>query len=250
MGKSSVFNFILRPLGYKTGLANLKFPSSKTRQRSAILDLIYLHKQFLHSSGWLESMNNRQSFFNNQYWPWITFSAINFLETLDLSKLKIVEFGGGASSLYFASRARTVTVFEFNDEWFRILEDVAPGNVEVFSPSESVNLCERLVEEHKLKSESRITVSGALACVHDADIILIDGGPRETLIEVMSLVGKDSLILIVDNSDRIELQESIFRLKKRSFLEIPFTGLSPLNTNEIRTSFFVKSINILRVIQK
>ena len=43
-------------------------------------------------------------FLNRNDAPWFNMAAVQFLDTLDLSKHRVLEFGSGSSTLYFASK--------------------------------------------------------------------------------------------------------------------------------------------------
>lgn len=51
--------------------------------------------------------------------PWISFGAIDFLdEYLKHKNCKVLELGGGGSTLFFAKRAESVTCLESDENWF------------------------------------------------------------------------------------------------------------------------------------
>jgi len=49
--------------------------------------------------------------------PWISYSAIDFLEGFIKPNHEIAEFGGGGSTIFFAKRAQKVLCMESNDIW-------------------------------------------------------------------------------------------------------------------------------------
>lgn len=49
--------------------------------------------------------------------PWLSHSAIDFLEDYLKPEHKVVEFGGGGSTLFFSSRVAHVLCIESNPEW-------------------------------------------------------------------------------------------------------------------------------------
>lgn len=55
--------------------------------------------------------------------PWISYPAIEFLQKNLETNHKIFEFGGGASTLFFAKRVKKVVTLETNPQWFSILQE-------------------------------------------------------------------------------------------------------------------------------
>lgn len=54
--------------------------------------------------------------------PWISFSAIKFLEKYNInSDTEILELGGGGSTFYFAKRGAKVTCLESSELWAKKL---------------------------------------------------------------------------------------------------------------------------------
>ena len=89
--------------------------------RHGLGDLVSVHRGFLRSSGWLESVNVNKSFFQGEHKPWITFPARHFLETMSISESNVLEFGGGASTIYFSNRTRHGRTLEFDLDWSKHL---------------------------------------------------------------------------------------------------------------------------------
>src|ERR1700710_1149341 len=49
--------------------------------------------------------------------PWVTYPAIEFLMGLDLSDARVLEFGAGQSTLWFAKCAQSVLSYDESPEW-------------------------------------------------------------------------------------------------------------------------------------
>ncbi len=50
--------------------------------------------------------------------PWYTYPAIEYLENLDMTDKRVLEWGSGNSSLFWAKRAKEVISIENDKEWF------------------------------------------------------------------------------------------------------------------------------------
>jgi hypothetical protein len=174
---------------------------------------------------------------------------------MNLDQASVLEFGGGASTIYFSKRAGRVLTFEFDSDWSKALGDAIHGrdNVEIIEPaiqsgllmswSQSKNsdpLCEF---SNDLEFESDPFVGFIGGKLSEFDLVLIDGGPRNLAMVAASRFAKPSAIVIVDNSDRDGLSQGINALRKEGFREIPMRGLGPLNHYEWTTSFFIRKLD-------
>lgn len=162
--------------------------------------------------------------------PWLTYASLAFLETLDLSQSRITEFGGGASTLYFENQASQVVTFEPPGEWADKLEN------SISKPST------RIVRlDIGLCPLPPTTVQEIDLAVAESDVVLIDGGNRNTLISRVA-TSKSVSLIIVDNADRREeILGGLKELATAGWVEIPFESLGPLNCYGWRTSIFVRS---------
>jgi len=55
--------------------------------------------------------------------PWFTYPAIEYLNNLDLSDLKVFEYGSGFSTLYWSKRCKYVVSVEHDEEWFNLISE-------------------------------------------------------------------------------------------------------------------------------
>src|SRR3954469_11247374 len=62
--------------------------------------------------------------------PWFTYPAIEYLNQLDLSGKRVLEFGSGFSTLYWAKRCGHVVSIESSKSWFEKMGPKLPKNVE------------------------------------------------------------------------------------------------------------------------
>lgn len=61
--------------------------------------------------------------------PWYSYPAIEFLSRKDFSGRRILEFGAGQSTHWWASRAASVVAIEDNPEWTAKVRKIAAPNV-------------------------------------------------------------------------------------------------------------------------
>ena len=233
----------------------------------SIIDVV---SNYLKNSGWIETRVNNASFFQGQYFPWITFAAIDFLEKLSLENSVIVEFGAGASTCYFGQKGKSVISFEFDSKYFSQIEELARKftNVEIlnFDPLQvsgefkdissskvgtdyeleaCVSFDEKFCDISMRRALDRGFYDIASNSISKGDMIFIDGGPRNIAMLLVSRFAKTNTIVIVDNSDQEYVKFGIGYLINAGFQEIPFSGLGPLNPYKSQTSFFVKNLGAI-----
>lgn len=248
-----ILNIILTPLFRYLGYQKISNAEAGSRhyyfKEDLLSQFISIHKRFLKESGWL---NSRISFCNddleNQV-PWFTYSAIHFLEKIDFQEKKILEFGSGASTIWFQRKGAHVVSFE-SDEIFlmemkekistlsniRIQEYPRLNNLEFgkFGIESKNELSKYNLENLDLQEFEKLICSNL-----DTDIVVIDGGPRQLIASYILKMQFLPSLVILDNTDRDDEKIVANIFKKSGYLEIPFHGLGPLNPYGWTTSIFV-----------
>ncbi|MDH5674584.1 MAG: class I SAM-dependent methyltransferase [Myxococcales bacterium] len=122
--------------------------------------------------------------------PWLTKSAVEFLDEWISRNDTVVEFGSGRSTLWFAERARRVISTEHDAEWYSHVSDrlevMRLGNVEYFLAH---------VEPTSYLSHASEALSGF------ADLILVDGQAREHCATWAIGRIRPGGLIVVDNSN-------------------------------------------------
>ena len=178
-------------------------------------------KIYLETNGWiLSKKENRPISKTNDPIPWFTYPSIQFLKTLNLQRFRVLEFGAGFSSLYFATHAKSLKTYEKNDLWRNELIKI--------NPHLDISLLEAEPDYSRLLN-------------NDYDILVIDGNDRvkiaESLIKNYSGLNNSNLKLIIfDNADWYP--ECVTSLaQKLGMIPISFTGVAPSNNYESTTTF-------------
>jgi predicted O-methyltransferase YrrM len=225
-------------------------------------NLYEIHSGYLKTSGWLESKSKNESIRNDSYVPWISYPALEVIEQMNLSNKRIVEFGSGASTLYFSNRCKELISYEFDDEWFNLVsKSVSQPNVLIKNrPSKEKSNTSIDVKVANLKEwHLDFTLGGfrsedwALDQINDlnmeiasdlenTDFVFIDGGPRNAISEICAKYSSPGTVILLDNADQPYLEFARNEFKSQAFVEFPFTGLSPLNPYATTTSFFIKDL--------
>lgn len=153
--------------------------------------------------------------------PWFTYPAIEYLKQLDLSKLKVVEWGMGNSTLFFAARCLEIYSIEHNEEWYNTIIQTIPSNAKTFLTS---------IENDYWEKPSTFGKK--------FDLVIVDGINRKECLEVAVTILEEKGFIIFDNSDRNpELCEI---LRKDGLIQVDFHGFGPINAYTWTTSFFFK----------
>jgi hypothetical protein len=157
--------------------------------------------------------------------PWFTYSAIHYLNSIDLSEKLVFEYGSGFSTLYFRNRLADVTSVEDNHFWKNKIEGM----------SSSTNKSQILFKE------GSDYVNAPLTFKHKFDLIVIDGSFREECATIAIKSLSNDGMIILDNSDGYVGAAKL--LRKSGFLQIPFLGPGPMSAVLWETSLFIKAEN-------
>lgn len=139
--------------------------------------------------------------------PWLTKEAVKFLDSIIHSKYRVLEFGSGSSTIYFAERVKHVCSVEHAKVWHEAvgyaLEDKGLKNTCRFlipDPITSVNYRKYILNLNKYISR----------CPNEAfDIVLVDGRKRDICIRYSSFCVKKGGWLILDNYDTEKSQKAV-----------------------------------------
>jgi hypothetical protein len=119
-----------------------------------------------------------------QYIPWLTYPLIEYIKGLDLGRKRVFEFGSGASTLFWARRAKQVESVELNRAWFDELLPIVPANVLIHHEPDGILYANRI-----LNTEGPF------------DIIVVDGAERyRSAGAAIQKLAKGGM-LILDNAD-------------------------------------------------
>lgn len=233
------------------------------------LQLFWLHRNFLRTTGWLESLGSGLSIKNGNLVPWITYPALNYISQLPLGDLRVVEIGSGASTIFFAKNCNSVVTFEDDINYLNKLMafknkencDFEAINLNLRSSRSYFGTIKYPLNSDELShfhlsdiasttmtDDSPIDITSEIdmliQSIKTADLIFIDGWYRSTSIYLAGLFSKESAIVLIDNSDSAYTQGGREYLLNNYFFEIQFRGLGPLNYNEWTTSIFSRNLNL------
>lgn len=183
--------------------------------------------------GWFRSYDEvRPVDFQGNPIPWMTYPFICFIERrLKTISPSILEFGSGASTLWWAKYGNSVLAIEHDEAWFNKVRTNLPSNASI-----------QLVKLNADDYESFPTRLGK-----SFEIIVVDGRRRnECMKEALKYISPNGII-ILDNSDRERYQEGINFLFSQGFKSIDFIGMTPMGIDLSETSLFYRASNILGI---
>ena len=157
---------------------------------------------------------------DNEFIPWYTYPAIEYIKQLDFTEKSIFEFGSGNSTIFWAKRCKKAVSIEDNKEWYDKMTPELPANV-----------------EYKLVPDKANYVNSINQFSDNFDIIIIDGNHRyECTVEALKKLNDDGIV-ILDNSDWHEKSAKL--LRDADLIEVDMAGFGPINGYTWTTSFFL-----------
>ena len=157
--------------------------------------------------------------------PWLSKQAIQELSILlmEFGNARILELGGGRSSIYFSRKCHSLHTIEENFLWAQKIESELRDSI-----------CQFRIENTELESRLRTKNSANM----DYDLVLIDGGTdefRKKAIQSLPLLNKNA-IYVLDNSDRPIFKKIDFRIKPKKVVRLHGLVRHPFQATE--TTFF------------
>ena len=164
--------------------------------------------------------------------PWYTYPAISFLARCIKPHFTVFEFGTGNSTLWWASRVKSVISVEHDKKWAEAMKPQIPSNV-VYSwfPHKNSDAYSRSIQ-----------ATGQLF-----DVIVVDGKDRYncTVNSLQSLA--PSGVFVWDNAEVPHYQPLFDDLSRKGFRRLPFVGNGPIAARTWETSIFYRTDNCLGV---
>lgn len=209
-------------VGRNIGLAHLLVAAADW---AMISSLVPRNTNSLVTTGWMNSLvTGRPVNAEGRPVAWLTYGAIDFLEQKMQPAWRVLEWGCGNSTLWWAPRVREVLSVEHDPAWHGGVAQNAPANAQVVLQTDP---------------DAYVGLAG-IAAERKFDAILIDGEARNrcarTAVERIAPDG----IIIFDNSDRSEHDEGIAFLRSEGWKRIDFYGAIPSYLYRNCTSIFFK----------
>jgi len=196
--------------------------------------LFQLKKEgYLYNIGWLNSMlSGKIVDRQNNPLPWVTYPFINFIGNRLKNDMDVFEFGSGNSTIYYASKVRSITTVENDGQWYNKIKNALPTNAHLYYAK---------LEKGADYSNYALTTNAKY------DLIIVDGRDRVNccMNNLESL--KPSGVIVLDDSERQRYQPGILFLIENGFKRIDFWGTAPAINYLKCTTLFYREDNCLGV---
>lgn len=163
-------------------------------------------------------MNINEDFLNkkatNNFYPWLNYPTIDFLQTFLTKESDVFEYGAGNSTLFFATIVRQIFSIESTAKWHDfVVESAKMHNLKNIN----ITLCDNLQQFPDAISTFNTTF----------DLILIDSRERARCLEMAPDFLKPNGVILLDNSERENLQEQIAVTINSGFTAKHLYGIGP-----------------------
>lgn len=179
--------------------------------------------------------------------PWLTTSAVLYLENSVKPGMRVFEYGSGASTVFFAKKGTKIYSVDHDEMWHEKIsnylkrKNLSTANLILRKPVKNK-------EQVEITSQKDLRFSGydysdyvnsiLETEINDFDIILIDGRARVQSLEKSLSKLKKGGLLIFDNADREEYLEGLEALEKYCVLS---------NYEIVDWDLFFSQTNIYRI---
>ena len=211
----------------------------RRKVRSAALYLcvlpfsLFSRNGFLKRMGWFTSVRRRVPVDNTGApLPWWSYSAILFLQDRLRKDMRVFEYGSGYSTLWLASRVRSVVSIETEKVWYQNLKNKLPSNVQLsLVVYETDGKYCRLVSDY----------------AHEVDIVIVDSRDRARCAKnAVDSLGRNG-VLIFDDAHKPKFKEARDYIAGKGYRAIDFFGEGPESDNTHCTSIFYGNDNCLGI---
>ncbi len=202
---------------------------------------------------WMKSLLPGHTTLNDEV-PWLTFPAIDWVDSYLRTNSRVFEYGSGGSSLFFSRRAGEVISLEHDGGFFDLMKGIveergihnldlrlvependhltlpyAVGNFRSLSPDFRTSSFERYVRTIEDFEDASF------------DLVVVDGRSRVSCVFLSAGKVKVGGYVLLDNAERPEYYAAQEWLVSKGFLEKRFRSLGPSNTYVWETAIFQRT---------
>jgi hypothetical protein len=201
----------------------------KNKFTASLLEVYFFSKNYLKPKGWFLSRFKYQPLdLDNQPIPWLTYSAIHFINQKLKKQFRVFEYGSGNSTIWFASKVKHIVSIEHDPGFYSsIYQKITLFDNVAYELIELKDSYSQKIQEYR----------------NEFDIVIIDGRERVQCTKNSISALKQDGIIIFDNSDRTEYNECFDYLVENDFKKIDFKGVGPIGHVEWQTSIFYRVDN-------
>lgn len=218
-------------------------PISASRKLFTMAGELSRHPRELpYAPRWLHSMLPGHSPLFDEV-PWITFRAIDWLDSYLKPDMNVFEYGAGGSTLYLAKRVRNVASVEHDEGFYHLVEDILARR--------AIRNCQLMLHrpvpcdddsrpyasyQMKYRNQCFESYVKAIDAYPDRsfDLVLVDGRARLACFERALAKLKPGGAIMLDNSERPAYARAGRLMGDTPRLDLP--GLTPWNLEVSQTS--------------
>lgn len=186
--------------------------------------------------------------------PWWTLDSTEQVDSFlkDRPQARVFEWGSGASTVWLAKRAGTVTSIEHDPEWAGQVAPQLPANasVHVRAPRVATGAAGEVLSAKNGFAGLDFSAYAAAVTEHAAsegtyDLIVVDGRAREACFaHALTALAPDG-VLVFDNVDRARYRDAIDEVSRRQGIPVEVTwtrGLTPTLPYPTRTALVRRAV--------
>lgn len=156
--------------------------------------------------------------------PWLSYAAIDWLEANIRPNWKVLEYGLGSSSLWWAEHVGALTIIEHDPLWIERLGDRLPSWVQLVF----IDQADPLYRDYAVQEMA----AGAPAW----DVISVDGKRRNSVIKRAAKAVQPGGLLLFDDSQKVRYAKPLAKLVRRGFEALDFWDAKPLQSYTGKTT--------------
>ena len=169
--------------------------------------------------------------------PWLTYGAIEFLDSILCREMRVCEYGVGGSTLFFLDRVHEIVSIEHDAEWLSKLKVIVPVSnqwtLHVIPPSgirSGTTKADSYASEHpgfggfSFEEYARLIESYP---DNFFDLVQVDGRARVPCMKHSIAKVKPNGFLVLDDAERARYAEAHFRLDALGWEKHDFFGPTP-----------------------
>lgn len=196
-----------------------------TRDEAAKRGASRWHPAALHQAGWFRSRAGGIVDGECEALPWYCYAATQHLASIAKPWWRVIEYGLGSSTLWWAARVAHITAIEHDPVWVEKFEHRLPPNVSLeFIDQLDPRYKDRLLEEPE-----------------NYDLISVDGKRRNSVVKRAAAASKLGGFLLFDDSQKVRYAKPLKKLRNRGFEQSDFWGPKPLQAYSGKTSLFERT---------
>lgn len=182
----------------------------------------------------------------NAVYPWFAFQSIRYIEKLLRPDMKIIEYGGGYSTLWWASRVSEVTTVERSKEWSKEIKlslrkhDLKNVELRTFDKFPNTSEGELELNYESLRPLVDEYISSPLEPKHSCDVLIVDDVFRNAVVEGGLQFLKPGGLLILDDSERERHKPVMESMIRGGWSSAHFFGAVPYHFHEKQTTIWFK----------